>query len=98
MQRDHRICAAIRVTITYLPSTMWTHTTYRVHIRGTPVQLLDQHFVHMLLTLSKRVCEYHLAKQMDTGKTPINIYIDLSKAFDTVDHAILLGFLHYYGN
>ena len=30
----------------------------------------------------------HLTKQMDTGKIPINIYIDLSKAFDTHDHAI----------
>ena len=31
---------------------------------------------------------YHsteLTKQMDTGKTPLNIYIDLSKAFDTLE-------------
>ena len=39
----------------------------------------------------------HLTKQMDMGKVPINIYIDLSKDFDTLDHFILLDKLTYYG-
>ena len=39
----------------------------------------------------------HLTKEMDNKKIPINIYIDLSKAFDTIDHNILLSKLKYYG-
>ena len=35
--------------------------------------------------------------EMDKGNIPINIYMDLSKAFDTLDHEILLQKLSYYG-
>ena len=40
---------------------------------------------------------YRINNQLDQGITPINIYLDLSKAFDTLDHDILLNKLQYYG-
>ena len=35
--------------------------------------------------------------RMDNKETPINIYLDLSKAFDTLAHSILIDKLEFFG-
>ena len=47
---------------------------------------------HAILELADRIL-----LEMDKGNTPIAIFLDLSKAFDTLDHTILLQKLKYYG-
>ena len=44
------------------------------------------------LELVDRVFQY-----LDKGKLPLSIFLDLSKAFDTLDHYILLNKLKFYG-
>jgi hypothetical protein len=47
---------------------------------------------HATIELVDRITD-----DLDNGNIPLNIYIDLTKAFDTVDHNILLEKLHHYG-
>ena len=39
----------------------------------------------------------HISSEMEHGKTPGALYIDLSKAFDTLSFDIILYKLNYYG-
>ena len=39
----------------------------------------------------------NITQSFDTGKFTLGVFIDLPKAFDTVDHQILLKQLKYYG-
>ena len=38
-----------------------------------------------------------LLNMMDKGQVPLGIFLDLSKAFDTLDHNILIKTLKFYG-
>ena len=40
---------------------------------------------------------HHLISEMDINNNLVNIYINLSKAFDTLNYFILLSKLKYYG-
>ena len=38
-----------------------------------------------------------IVNHLDKGELPLAIFLDLSKAFDTIDHDILIRKLHFYG-
>ena len=48
---------------------------------------------HAIITLVERV-----TKALDTGKYIVGVFLDLKKAFDTVDHCILLNKLENIWN
>ena len=50
------------------------------------------HYWICLIKMVDRISQY-----LDNGKLPITMYLDLSKAFDTINHEILLKKIKYYG-
>ena len=40
---------------------------------------------------------HRITQELDKGNTPLNIFLDLSKAFDTLDHETMFCKLKYYG-
>ena len=46
---------------------------------------------------STELAAAEVIKKMDSNEIPINVYLDLSKAFDTLDHNILFHRLRHYG-
>ena len=47
---------------------------------------------HALITITEKI-----KKAIDDGKITCGVFLDLLKAFDTVDHEILLSILEHYG-
>ena len=64
----------------------YIHGIYRLPLADNMFEM-----EHAALELIDRVIT-----EIDKGEIPFNIYIYLSKAFDTLDHAILMDKLYYY--
>ena len=56
----------------------------------------DLYLLHSTEFAAVKLADY-ISKQMESGKIPCSLYIDLSKAFDTLCYDILLHKLRYYG-
>ena len=51
----------------------------------------------MVQTMAIIILVERVSKAIDTGKIVIGLFLDIKKAFDTVDHDILINKLEYYG-
>ena len=69
----------------YLSNTNYCLTTKTINISGHNTE-------HAALELTDRIIT-----NIDNKKSSLHILLDLSKAFDTLGHQILLDKLHHYG-
>ena len=84
---DHTVGHSTLIKCMYISQFMiCTITDNMAFVKNIPLNML-----HSLLIIDGIIHE------LDKGNTPINIYIDLSKAFDTLNHEILISKLKYYG-
>jgi hypothetical protein len=68
----------------FISSKLFYHSQYGFRKQHS-TELAAMELVHLIID------------EMDKNETPISIFLDLSKAFDTLDHTILLHKLYYYG-
>ena len=62
-----------------------------------PPQILRRNSWYYIRTCCKKIIRKDIRKNLDEGKVECSIFVDLQKAFDTVDHNILLVKLEHFG-
>jgi len=67
----------------------WMHTLYFLSIATLATQRSTELSIYNTLS--------YLHNRLDSGKNAVGLYFDLSKAFDTISHDILLNKLRSYG-